>query len=664
LILPDGGAVANAETPPAVPPKRRVHGLALALAGLVLIGAVAVFMPRRPKRPPSPPPLFSNPAPLLALQEEARRRPEDAPLQARLGQAYLERGHYLSATEPLGEALRLGGDEVAVRCDLARCFLALRQPEEALRELALAVEQAPRDLALRIELSEAHARLQQRAPALAALDSFPRDDAGYPVSSEPGGSLAAAERMATAYARLEGWKQGLALARLLLADAGRTVASCVLAGKALLGLGRSKEAGEYLRQALRLRPADPDVAALCAQAALTAREPDAVVQPLLELASTSDNAPLWVRLELGRSLQRQGRWERAAEVFQKACDSAEDPAPAQLGASESLARSGHRDEAAYYRGLYLESLGRHREAADAYRALLALHPDLLASYSHLSRALAKAGDVDGALAVLKKAQSRVGESPEQQRMLLAELAAAYAAASQIEAAERTWQRYVESDPENADVGYQALGKMAEKVGRLDEAERLYRRCVELHPEADLYHLHLALVLLARRSDPGKLAQAIAELERTIALAPASPDAFEQLGLAYQAAGRTELAVAALRHAVDLDPTDPATYGNLARPLTALGKREAATRALALYKRYRAERQEMDALQLRAKLAPNDPAVLGRLAAVCEKAGLLSEVQKNLARVNALRPQDAAAREKLRTVRLRLGWEVPRPARSL
>jgi tetratricopeptide (TPR) repeat protein len=61
---------------------------------------------------------------------------------------------------------------------------------------------------------------------------------------------------------------------------------------------------------------------------------------------------------------------------------------------------------------------------------------------------------------------------------------------------------------------------------------------------------------------GKLAEAIAELQRATALDPAYAAAFRNLGYAHDRAGQTDEAIAAYRQALALEPRDAVTLNNL------------------------------------------------------------------------------------------------------
>jgi DNA-binding winged helix-turn-helix (wHTH) protein/TolB-like protein/Flp pilus assembly protein TadD len=112
----------------------------------------------------------------------------------------------------------------------------------------------------------------------------------------------------------------------------------------LSNMGRSEEALREVDQALRLDPLSPLANALKGQFLFYARRyPEAKEQlhKTLEI-----NPTFWVALlQLGRSYEREGRYEEALEAYRKARESSGSTAPLSLIGYTSAA-SGRRDEAA------------------------------------------------------------------------------------------------------------------------------------------------------------------------------------------------------------------------------------------------------------------------------------------------------------------------------
>src|SRR5205085_2036916 len=110
---------------------------------------------------------------------------------------------------------------------------------------------------------------------------------------------------------------------------------------------------------------------------------------------------------------------------------------------------------------------------------------------------------------------------------------------------------------------------------------------------------------------------------------------------------------ALRHAADLDPVSEARYPPMANLLKMMGRQEEVKRCLDLYRRYSAATHERQSLRIRSTQFRQDVRVLRQLGLACERAGLLSEAERTLARVLAQKPGDAAVQRHLLEIRSRL-----------
>lgn len=122
----------------------------------------------------------------------------------------------------------------------------------------------------------------------------------------------------------------------------------------------------------------------------------------------------------------------------------------------------------------------------------------------------------------------------------------------------------------------ADGRLAEDNGDLERAAELYRRVLQRDPgRADVLY-QLGTLELRRNS----IRLGTEMLETTARLLPASAQVANNLGIAYQMAGRYAEASAAFERALQIDPRQAATYFNLADLATRLEKYDAA---VALYR---------------------------------------------------------------------------------
>jgi tetratricopeptide (TPR) repeat protein len=108
-------------------------------------------------------------------------------------------------------------------------------------------------------------------------------------------------------------------------------------------------------------------------------------------------------------------------------------------------------------------------------------------------------------------------------------------------------------PAHADAWFN-LGFLHDQADRLADAERCFRRAVELRPSIDRAWYGLGLVLIR----DGRLTEAVDALKQTIKLQPFSPYGYYQLGLTYHHLGRTEDAWRVHKQLTGFEPKFSAT----------------------------------------------------------------------------------------------------------
>jgi Flp pilus assembly protein TadD len=163
---------------------------------------------------------------------------------------------------------------------------------------------------------------------------------------------------------------------------------------------------------------------------------------------------------------------------------------------------------------------------------------------------------------------------------------------------------------------------------------------------------------------GRLAEAIAPLERALGLDPSSATNENHLAGALLALGRTSDALAHLRTAVGLAPQDAHLRFNLAKVLASTGRSQEAfeqyTRALALDPGLAEAHQHIGVLHFgagrvheaighltrAAELAPTSASVHADLGGALAQAGRFEEALRHVRRALELDPADATARENL------------------
>jgi tetratricopeptide (TPR) repeat protein len=300
--------------------------------------------------------------------------------------------------------------------------------------------------------------------------------------------------------------------------------------EALLALGRlSLRAGDvpgaraFFDQSIHVSPSEAEARARVAYAWLDARRP-------ADALATADEGLRWrpdPRLQYlrGLALREERRWDESAAAFAQVDSGDPEIDGAALAARASvLAQSGRSAEA-----LSLLDAGLARNGGDVR---------LITARGY---ALEKAGRPDEAVTWLTQA---IAAQPRADRLRFA-LGVAQERAGDRAGAIRTMESIIQAAPDNAEalnfVGY----SWAEKGERLDEAERLVRRAVELEPDNGSYLDSLGWILFQK----GDLPAAVSTLERAEALAGAEPTILEHLGDAYLRSGRTADAAKAWRRAL-------------------------------------------------------------------------------------------------------------------
>jgi tetratricopeptide (TPR) repeat protein len=140
-------------------------------------------------------------------------------------------------------------------------------------------------------------------------------------------------------------------------------------------------------------------------------------------------------------------------------------------------------------------------------------------------------------------------------------------------AERLYRALLKAAPDNFDCLHN-LGVVAIRQGRLDEALRMFRRALNQNPASADGRNGLGTVLQAL----GRLDEAVTQFEKAVAAEPSFAEAHNNLGSVLRALGRHDEALARYRRAVAFDPRYAEAHSNLANLLAALPRHEDAVEA--------------------------------------------------------------------------------------
>ncbi len=153
-------------------------------------------------------------------------------------------------------------------------------------------------------------------------------------------------------------------------------------------------------------------------------------------------------------------------------------------------------------------------------------------------------------------------------------------ANQLGEAEELYSQILSEDPVNG-AALAGLGVLASQTGRHGIGLQLLDQAIALHSDSAEFYLDRGAVLAAL----GRVEDAIASYQRSIALNPRLPGAWSNLSGALYRMGQWDQAIDAARQAISLNPDLPEAHNNLAGILRKKGllaeSIESARKAIAL-----------------------------------------------------------------------------------
>ncbi len=546
------------------------------------------------------------PASSTALSADPRSEAWAAFLAA--SQAH-DRGRLLEAAELYERAAELDPDSKELPRHLAGVWAQLGQLDRAVPHAARALELDPEDDRLRVSIARLYVNLERLADAAAVLE---------PMLEAPDLDEEITAMLFALYARMDRVDDAERVARRIMEANPEDLRGHLALGVIYERAGRWDEAVALYREALALEPertALYDYLARVNQARGDAAGELAVLHE--KLAVVEDD-----RRALGRIAEiheEAGDRERAREALEALVRAHPDLVPAQLRlgamlyemqeleAAEEHFRSVVADAVSlpqpvilhagqYFLGLVLADREAFDEALelleeipptsvrfpDARRLRAWIHErrdDIDAAIVDARQALASAedprrhgvflaglyqrrGDMDAALGVMN---DLIAEYPDDVELLY-DLGVIHGEASEMERSLELMNEVLARNPDH----YRALNYVgyswAERGERLDEAERMIRRAIELEPDDGYIIDSLGWVLYQRglqqiaagdgdrarvlfREAIEKLELALAKLERR------DPIITWHLGDAYRSVSRFEEALRTYQEALELGPGD-------------------------------------------------------------------------------------------------------------
>jgi tetratricopeptide (TPR) repeat protein len=447
--------------------------------------------------------------------------PPDARAWRILAALHLEAGDEAGAVAVLDDlATVLPGDGSAFR-ELGRVYLERRDAARAERHLRRAVQLAPRDVeALRL-LAQVHEAMRREPDAkddlVAILRADPDDDR----------ALLGLGRIAIHQGDLAGAREWFHRAARYAPDAADAHVRIVFQW---LEAGHGAEALAAARAGVADVGDDPRLRFAEGLALQELRRWSESADALAAVKPEAGDLYFSARVALADALSRAGRHAEAERALDRPLASRPRDVRLLVVRASVLDRAGRAaDSVALLRRAIAE---REKNASDA---------DLPELYVALADSLVRAGRAGDAVTVLRAA---LAPRPRAEELLYA-LGTAYERVGQADAAIGQMRALLALNPDHAEalnfLGY----TFAEQGVRLDEAERLVRRALELKPRSGHMLDSLGWVLFRR----GETRQAVEALEKADELSGPDATILEHLGDAYRASARPVDAAQAYRRAL-------------------------------------------------------------------------------------------------------------------
>ena len=388
--------------------------------------------------------------------------------------------------------------------------------------------------------------------------------------------------LTTVMGKTRGSQAGLEMIERLAADYPALSEARFAVAQAAASAGRAEAAIAALQQADDLRPGWEPAALLRAQILDQTSHADALAFMRTFLAAHADAREM--RLAYARALVSANRFDEArAEFIRLTSDfpgNAEVSFAAgllslQMGDAEAardfLTRTleyNPRDPDAvqYYLGQAAEQM-KQPEAAAAHYTEVKAGNYLVPARARQAALLARAGKLDEARALLKATR---GENDAQNVRLIQAQAELLRDGKQYTAIFGVLSEGLKRYPDSADLLYDHA-MAAEKLGKLDVLEADLRRVIVLRPNDAQAYNALGYTLADRTK---RLPEAIALLDKALALAPEDPFILDSVGWAQYRSGNLARAQEYLERAYKVRP-DPEIAAHLGEVLWARGQRDEA-----------------------------------------------------------------------------------------
>jgi tetratricopeptide (TPR) repeat protein len=266
--------------------------------------------------------------------------------------------------------------------------------------------------------------------------------------------------------------------------------------------------------------------------------------------------------------------ERAKKLAALGYLTAASPAASRTDLPDPKDRIGELAETTRFQTLLVER--RDAELVEASRRFLDKNPAALDTWRLLADALARRGDLSGAIAALERGlrQSSATTIPSLRRIALQRLCVLLVAAGRDAEALAIAEAEPPVDPE----AWNAVGVARMRARQPGQAREAFERALALDPSDSRTHWNLGRLQL----ETGDAAQARIRLEEAVRLDPRFPAAWNALGTARAALGDEAGAMECWRRALEIGPTEYGALFNLGIAAGRQGDIAEARRSLQLF----------------------------------------------------------------------------------
>ncbi|MGO9270388.1 MAG: tetratricopeptide repeat protein [Terriglobia bacterium] len=347
-------------------------------------------------------------------------------------------------------------------------------------------------------------------------------------------------------------------------------------GSLLAKRGKHSEAAATLRAALRVNPDYLPARLKLAESLLLAGEIDASDAVYSEIVKKSPDVAE-AHYGLGRIAMTRGNPTAAAESFRKACEVFPAYGAAHYGLAQAERKLGKSEElqqelalftknktivppvddplrdemrkldmagrSHLERGFQLEQVGRVEDAIAETEKALQLDPSLVRAHINLIILYGRTGNLEKAeehyQTVVKMSPDQFPDAHYNHGVLLLQ-------EGKLDEAEKEFRRALEIDPSYAEA-HNDLGYLLERLGRLTEAGAEYKKAIEDKPDFRRAHFNLGRILVSQR----QYQEGIEQFQQTLTpVDEYTPTYLYALGAAYGRAGDRANALRNLREARD------------------------------------------------------------------------------------------------------------------